>query len=208
MWPWKLCRWTLSSPTVCVWPWKLCRQTLSSPTPPAPPRPVCTCDLGTTPTCVYMWPWKVACVRVWLQPVCADDSGWEKSLKIVPVCTCDSKVCARMTPWPFVSPAGPPNSGDFETRSGRKKWSFETSREGTFGQAMMNKHEQQQQFSANFKLPFSSCQATATFLLSLNPTSCTDLKMGGYGILERLPGYFWESRCSTEGLTLGYLPLF
>ncbi len=107
-------------------------------------------------------------------------------------------------PWVhFVSPAGPPNSGDFETRSGRKKWSFETSREGTFGQAMMKKHEQQQQFSANFKL-FSSCQAIATFLLFLNPTSCTDLKMGGYGILERLPGYFWESRCSTEGLTLGY----
>ena len=55
--------WPRPTPTcVYMWPWKLCRRTLSSPTPPTPPRPVCTCDPGK-------WP----------------------------VCACDSSLCARMT---------------------------------------------------------------------------------------------------------------
>ena len=29
--------------------------------------------------------------------VCAGDSGWKKWCKIVPVCTCDSSLCARVT---------------------------------------------------------------------------------------------------------------
>ena len=35
--------------------------------------------------------------------VCAGDSGWKKWCKIVPVCTCDSSLCARVTPWPFAT---------------------------------------------------------------------------------------------------------
>ena len=38
--------------------------------------------------------------------VCAGDSGWKKGCKIVPVCTCDSRVCARVTPWPTWNTSG------------------------------------------------------------------------------------------------------
>ena len=74
---------------------------------------MCLCVL-VTPVCVRGWLWKMAVcardsslcslqngsVRTWLQSVCAGDSRWKKGCKIVPVCTCDSRVCARVTPWP------------------------------------------------------------------------------------------------------------
>ena len=54
--------------------------------------------------CVLVTPVRVTlengCVRTWLQSVCAGDSAGKKWCKIVPVCTCDSRVCARVTPWP------------------------------------------------------------------------------------------------------------
>ena len=94
-----------------------CKRTSPSPPHPTPPYPM---------WCVRGWLWvekmmqNCACVYLWLQSVCAGDSGkwlcahvtpvcvrgwmWvEKWCKIVPVCTCDSRVCARVTPWPFAT---------------------------------------------------------------------------------------------------------
>ena len=61
---------------------------------------LCLCVL-VTPVCVRGWLWKMAvCARD--SSLCAD-SGWKKWCKIVPVCTCDSRVCARVTPWPTLN---------------------------------------------------------------------------------------------------------
>ena len=88
-----------------------CKRMSSSPSHPTPPYPM---------WCVSGWLWvekmmqNCACLYLWLQSVCAGDSGkWLCAhvtpvcvrgwLWVVPVCTCDSRVCARVTPWPIQS---------------------------------------------------------------------------------------------------------
>ena len=79
-----------------------CKRMSSSPPHPTPPYPM---------WCVCGWLWggkKDAKLHLWLQSVCAGDSGkWlcaHVTPVCVPVCTCDSRVCARVTPWPGFPP--------------------------------------------------------------------------------------------------------
>ena len=68
-------------------------ETWPHPTPPM-------CAHVTLPLCVHVTLESGRCARV--TPACVRGWLWvEKVAIIAPVCTCDSKVCARMTPWPI-----------------------------------------------------------------------------------------------------------